>query len=66
MTHFDERWCPKVLREKLCIQQTFAPDLRTCDAIQSLVEILDEHRPLGSSGKHGEMHTLTCGCEESE
>lgn len=60
---FEHEWCPKTLREKLCTQQTFAPDRFTRDAIQTLIDVLDLHRPLGTGGKHGNLHTPTCGCE---
>jgi hypothetical protein len=62
---FDHEWSPKALREKLCTQQTFAPDARTRNAIQSLIDVLDVHRPIGSDGKHGSRHTPTCGCEDA-
>lgn len=58
-----DHWCPKMLRERLCQQQTFAPDEATRDEIQSLINLLDTHRPLGPDGKHGDRHTPTCGCE---
>lgn len=29
-----------------------------------LVDEIDRHRPLGPDGKHGELHTPTCGCED--
>jgi hypothetical protein len=61
---FDRQWCPKALREKLCTQQTFAPDDFTRNEIQRLINVLDLHRPLGSDGKHGNLHTPTCGCED--
>lgn len=58
-----DRWCPKYLREVLCIQQTYAPDPLTIQAIDDLVKQLDFHRPLGSDGTHDSRHTPTCGCE---
>lgn len=61
---FNHQWCPKTLREKLCIQQTFAPDRHTSAEIGRLISLLDLHRPLGSNGKHGNLHTPTCGCED--
>ncbi|MCC3333558.1 hypothetical protein [Nocardia abscessus] len=57
-------WSPKWLRECLCSQQFHAPDSRTRDVIQHLIDVLDEHRPLASNGKHGDLHTPTCGCDE--
>jgi hypothetical protein len=56
-------WSPKVLRERLCQQQTHAPDAATRDAIGRLIDVLDIHRPIGSDGKHGNLHTPTCGCQ---
>ena len=57
-------WKPKMLREQLCEQQTFAPDTFTRDEIGRLIAILDLHRPLRADGKHRELHTPTCGCED--
>ena len=59
-----DRWCPKWLREALCVQQTHSPDEITRSAIGDLIDLLDIHRPLGPDGKHGERHTSTCGCED--
>lgn len=58
------KWCPKMLRERLCEQQTHAPDDFTRREIQRLINVLDLHRPLGRDGKHGNRHTPTCGCED--
>jgi hypothetical protein len=63
MMAFPGKWSPKTLRERLCEQQTFAPDDFTRDEIGRLIDVLDLHRPLGSNGKHGYLHTPTCGCE---
>ena len=57
-------WYPKGLREELCRQQTFAPEPATYTAITHLIRLLDLHRPLGLDGKHGDLHTPTCGCED--
>lgn len=59
---------PKMLRETLCVAQTcigYFGDLRAREHINRLQILLDEcdvHRPLGSDGKHGNLHTETCGC----
>lgn len=53
-----------MLREHLCEQQVHAPDDRTRDAIQQLINLLDVHRPLRPDGKHADLHTPTCGCED--
>lgn len=59
-------WQPKTLREKLCQQQSYAPDDETAQAISRLINILDRHRPLGPDGKHGDLHTPTCGCDREQ
>ena len=55
----------KTLREDLCRHQ--AEDLPY--DVQSIVAVLirwiDHHRPLGPDGTHGDLHTPTCGCEDS-
>jgi hypothetical protein len=58
------QWCPKMLREQLCNQQHYAADAFTKGEIQRLINVLDLHRPLGPNGKHGSLHTPTCGCED--
>lgn len=57
-------WSPKTLRERLAA--TRAPDPATHTAIQHLIGLLDLHRPLDNSGKHGLLHTPTCGCEDTQ
>lgn len=57
-------WDPKGLREHLCVQQAMAPDLWTKAVIGTMISKLDEHRPLGPNGKHGNRHTETCGCQD--
>ncbi|NKS12565.1 hypothetical protein GS580_16635 [Rhodococcus hoagii] len=64
MTNYPQQWCPKILTEYLCAQQTFAPDDFTRGEIQRLINVLHLHRPTGSDGKHGRLHTPTCGCED--
>lgn len=59
-----DRWCPKSLTEKLCAQQVFAPDAFTRNEIGRLISVLELHRPVKSNGKHGDLHTPTCGCED--
>lgn len=61
---FPNRWCPKMLQEYLCSQYVYAPDEVTRRAINDLVGILCLHRPTGSNGKHGDLHTPTCGCDD--
>jgi hypothetical protein len=35
------------------------------DRLQRLIDECERHRPTGRGGKHGDMHTLTCGCQVS-
>lgn len=57
----------KMLRETLCfIQSRLDTDISYdyIDDIQLLIDEIDRHRPLDSNGKHGNLHTSTCGCED--
>lgn len=63
----------KMLRETLCIAQTsinldiFMDPSRKpkhTKRLEALIGELDLHRPLESDGKHGNLHTDTCGCED--
>jgi hypothetical protein len=60
----------KSLRETLCIAQS-AIAARVVDVqrqrldiekIGRLIADIDRQRPLGPDGKHGTLHTQTCGC----
>jgi hypothetical protein len=54
----------KMLREELCRRQAendFPHDVN--NEINCLIMKIDVHRPLGPDGKHGDLHTQTCGCE---
>ena len=63
---YPDRWCPKFLIEALSQQQTHAPDRFTRTEIGRLAQSLTiRHRPVGSNGKHGDLHTPTCGCEDT-
>lgn len=65
----------KATREALCAAQSSLGE-RTrsgvdvnrvphwVDRVQALIDQIDVHRPLGSAGTHGELHTPTCGCED--
>ena len=59
----------KMLRESLCIAQNavyvlgLAYDMHQKN-LQQLIDEIDKNRPLGSDGKHGNLHTHTCGCED--
>lgn len=60
---YPQEWAPKYLIEALSSQQTYAPDKHTSEAMQALLGVLFLHRPVGSNGKHGDLHTPTCGCD---
>lgn len=32
--------------------------------LEGMIAQIDRHRPLGPDGKHGDLHTSTCGCED--
>jgi hypothetical protein len=61
---YPNRWAPKTLIERLSQQQGFAPDDFTRYEMQRLIDVLHLHRPTGNDGKHGMLHTPTCGCED--
>lgn len=61
---YPQQWCPKILAEHLQSQQTYAPDRFTATEIQRLINLLALHRPVGPNGKHGSLHTPTCGCDD--
>lgn len=62
----------KSLHETLCYAQTaigsnqrLSEDLTASSHIARLQRMLNEierQRPLGPNGKHGDLHTDTCGC----
>lgn len=63
----------KATREALCLAQAALMLLSEADAraaslhavlhLQPLIDEIDRHRPLWPDGKHGELHTETCGCD---
>lgn len=53
----------KMLRETLCRLQAAPIDTDDSRRLQMLIDEIDRNRPLGPDGKHGELHTTTCGCE---
>lgn len=62
---------PKMLMETLTVAQIAIdsyPDQSRITAHRNrLGRLINEcvrHRPLGSDGKHGDLHTPTCGCED--
>lgn len=67
----DERDTLKMLRETLCEAQGAlgeegwnerAPDYIA--RLGRLIAEIDRQRPLGPDGKHGNLHTPSCGCED--
>lgn len=64
----------KMLRETLCMAQTALQTSPTTIAqghtashvvrLGRLIAEIDRHRPLAPDGKHGDLHTPTCGCGE--
>lgn len=67
--------CLKATREALCAAQSSLGERARAgidvgwvphwvDRLQALIDQIDVHRPLGSNGKHGDLHTSTCGCED--
>lgn len=58
----------KLLREDLCRRQVQSDEWpqQIASAVEVLVAMIDKHRPLGTDGRHGDLHTDTCGCEIEE
>lgn len=59
----------KMLREALCVAQTdlhHRLDGRTnaMHRLQDILNLIDRHRPLDADGRHGNLHTPSCGCED--
>lgn len=64
----------KTIREDLCVAQsavsyyraTISPNtpITRITRLGDLINQIDINRPLGSNGKHGNLHTDTCGCED--
>lgn len=42
----------------------FGRHLARLGRIDRLIAEIDQHRPLRADGKHGDLHTPTCGCED--
>jgi hypothetical protein len=61
----------KGLRESLELAQYIADLTPGINAallrrrLQEVIDELDKHRPLGPDGKHGFLHTRTCGCKDA-
>jgi hypothetical protein len=64
---------PKMLKETLCVAQSRIGNSpldegrkrEHIDRLQRLIDECDRHRPIASDGKHGDLHTPTCGCQEA-
>lgn len=60
----------KMIRETFCVAQSwlgYAGDTRVpehIERLQRLIDDIDRQRPLGQDGKHGDLHTADCGCED--
>lgn len=56
----------KSLRESLGVESARAEQWPSsiASAVDVLVNMIDVHRPLGTDGKHGSLHTPTCGCAD--
>lgn len=61
----------KMIRESLCVAQAGIPFATSIDRyrdhidrIQRLIDDIDRQRPLGPNGKHGNLHTPHCQCED--
>jgi hypothetical protein len=55
----------KSLHEALCLAQfKLGGDSYRVKMLGRLLTEVERHRPLGSNGKHGNLHTRTCGCED--
>jgi hypothetical protein len=65
---------PKLVRETLCAAQasilhstmTREQKQRHQAMLQRMINQCDVMRPLGSNGKHGDLHTDRCGCDEED
>ena len=69
MLDIDALGGPKMLRETMCVAQGavlregHAGAQLHADRISSIIDVCDQHRPLGPDGKHGTRRcTPTCGC----
>ncbi len=55
----------KMLRETLCRLQIHASAADDVAQLGHLLVAIDLNRPLGPDGKHRDLHTNTCGCDEA-
>ena len=62
----------KMIRETFCLAQSAINQWPSGEGrkpghvarLQRLIDDIDDQRPLGTDGKHGDRHTPTCGCED--
>lgn len=64
----------KMIRETMCLAEHALyhaartggvnPRPGDLERIKSIIADIDRQRPLGSDGKHGDLHTPTCGCDD--
>lgn len=61
----------KMLREHLCLAQwavnhpsSGLPNEHASRSIAAVIAWCDLLRPTGTDGKHGDLHTPWCGCED--
>jgi hypothetical protein len=54
----------KMLREDLARAQSRAVSRSSMVRFDRLIAQIDELRPLGPDGTHGDRHTPSCGCED--
>src|SRR4051812_49217617 len=62
---------PKSLREMLCVAQSRIGNSNEdpgrkagfINMLSNIIVLIDNQRPLGPDGKHGDRHTPYCGCE---
>lgn len=62
----------KMLRETFCVAAAAiglsavggSRSSEHIDRLSRVINEIDRQRPLGSNGKHGKLHTDTCGCED--
>lgn len=70
----DPRDTLHALRETLCVAQTImdrhgdesgrvSDTDPHSDRLQRMIDEIDRQRPLGPDGTHGDLHTVTCGCD---
>lgn len=62
----------KTVREALCVAQAAIGNFpnrplnwpQHIPHLQRLINDIDRQRPIGSNGKHGNLHTPTCQCQD--